>query len=273
MVTVMLESNFINVLMLVGLLGFRHGFDADHIAAIDGLTRARQLLLGGPRSYWATRWVGAQFALGHSAVIGLVSLLLVGQSATLPTWLDGLGLFISVGFLLIIAATNLAHAFGPRGTAPLQAGPLSAALLRVTGGQLHPALVGMAFAMSFDAFGQAAFFASHGHELSSTMAVVMLASVFGVGMLLADAANGALLNWFAQRSDALAQRASRWSSAFIASIALLTAAASIARTQHGTFARAWDDAGLWAGLGLMVVVCAVYGLRLMAQASRPRAAR
>ena len=29
-------------LALVGMLGFRHGFDADHIAAVDGMTRALQ---------------------------------------------------------------------------------------------------------------------------------------------------------------------------------------------------------------------------------------
>ena len=229
--TAMLETNLPSVLMLVALLGFRHGFDADHIAVIDGMTRARQLRLGAPpsvqRSYWATRWVGAQFAMGHSLVILAVALLMAGHSAALPAWLDGLGLVVSTAFLLAIANVNMAHALrAPKlGATAAPAGRVSSTLLRLTGGQLHPAWVGMAFAMSFDAFGQAAFFASRGHAFSSTAVVVLMASVFGAGMLLADAASGALFNGFAQRSDALVQRASRWSSGFIASIALLTAAA------------------------------------------------
>ena len=266
--TAMHESNLLSVLMLVALIGFRHGFDADHIAVIDGMTRARQLRLGAQRGalhrYWATRWVGAQFAMGHSLVILLVSLLMVGQSTALPTWLDGMGLAVSTVFLLAIAGVNMAHALRvPKGSLTLApTGALSAALLRLTGGQLHPAWVGMAFAISFDAFGQAAFFASRGHAFSSTAVVVLLAGVFGAGMLLADAANGALLSGFAQRSDALVQRASRWSSGFIASIALLTAAAGLARAANTGFAQVWDDVGVWLGLGLVAFVCAAYGLRM-----------
>ena len=266
--TAMLETNLPSVLMLVALLGFRHGFDADHIAVIDGMTRARQLRLGAPpsvqRSYWATRWVGAQFAMGHSLVILAVALLMAGHSAALPAWLDGLGLVVSTAFLLAIANVNMAHALrAPKlGATAAPAGRVSSTLLRLTGGQLHPAWVGMAFAMSFDAFGQAAFFASRGHAFSSTAVVVLMASVLGAGMLLADAASGALFNGFAQRSDALVQRASRWSSGFIASIALLTAAAGLARAANAGFAQVWDDVGVWMGLGLVAFVCAAYGLRM-----------
>ena len=281
--TAMLESNLLSVLMLVALLGFRHGFDADHIAVIDGMTRARQLRRGAQRGalhrYWATRWVGAQFAMGHSLVILLVSLLMVGQSTALPTWLDGLGLVVSTVFLLAIAGANMAHALRvPKGSLTLApTGALSAALLRLTGGQLHPAWVGMAFAISFDAFGQAAFFASRGHAFSSTAVVVLLAGVFGAGMLLADATNGALLSGFAQRSDTLVQRASRWSSCFIACVALLTAAAGLARAVHADFAQAWDDAGAWVGVGLAAFVFAAFLLRLQwvrlaLQRASPRAA-
>jgi high-affinity nickel permease len=56
-------------LLLVVMMGFRHGFDADHIAVVDGMTRARQL----HQSYWSSRLVGLQFAAGHSAMILLAS--------------------------------------------------------------------------------------------------------------------------------------------------------------------------------------------------------
>lgn len=252
-------------LALIGLLGFRHGFDADHIAVVDGMTRARQL----HRSYWSARRVGLQFALGHSATILVASLLLFGQSAALPSWLDGLGMVISTVFLLVIAATNFSHALNPATDAVRPLGPLSAALMRVTGGHLHPALVGMAFAMSFDSMAQAAFFAARGSEFSGMPAVAVMALVFGIGMTLADAANGALLAWFAGRSDRLAQRASRWSSGFIALIALLTAAAGLLRQQQEGFAQAWEHAGVWVGVGLVLLTSLVYALRIALQRRRP----
>ena len=258
-------SGLVPSLALIGLLGFRHGFDADHIAVVDGMTRARQL----HRSYWSARLVGLQFALGHSATILVASLLLFGQSAALPAWLDGLGMVISTVFLLVIAATNFSHALRPAASDVRPLGPLSAALMRVTGGHLHPALVGMAFAMSFDSMAQAAFFAARGSEFSGMAAVALMALVFGIGMTLADAANGALLAWFAGRSDRLAQRASRWSSGFIALIALLTAAAGLLRQQQDGFAQAWEHAGVWVGVGLVLLTTLVYALRIALQRRRP----
>ena len=263
-----LGASLMSSVALVGLLGFRHGFDADHIAVVDGMTRARQL----HHSYWTSRLVGLQFALGHSGVILLASLLLYGQSAVLPHWLDGLGMVISTLFLLVIAASNLAHALRPSGAAPPPAGPLTVLLLRLTGRQLHPVLVGMAFAMSFDALAQAAFFASRGSEFSGLPAVVLLAAAFGLGMMVADASNGALLNWFASRSDRLARQASRFSSAFIAAIALATAAAVLLRAAEAGFAQAWDALGIWIGVGLLALTSLVYAGLIAWQRARLRGA-
>jgi nickel/cobalt transporter (NiCoT) family protein len=250
-------------LLLVGMLGFRHGFDADHIAVVDGMTRARQL-----QGFWTSRLVGAQFALGHSAVILLASLLLHGQSAALPQWLDGLGMAISTCFLLAIAASNLAHALRPASNRPRPLGPVAATLMRLTGNQLHPALVGMAFAFSFDALAQAAFFASRGSQFTGMSAVALLASAFGLGMLVSDAANGALLNWFASRSDRLARHASRFSSGFIACIALATVAAGLLREYRADFAAMWEGLGIWVGVGLVVLTSTVYTLHISLQKGR-----
>jgi nickel/cobalt transporter (NiCoT) family protein len=231
------------------------------------MTRARQL----HKSYWTSRLVGAQFAIGHSATILIASLLLHGQSAILPAWLDGLGLVISTCFLLAIAASNFAHAWRPAGSHRPH-GPMSALLLRVTGGQLHPALVGMAFALSFDSLAQAAFFASRGGQFSGMGAVVLLAAVFGLGMLVADATNGALLSWFATRSDRLARQASRFSSGFIAVVALLTAALGLARQFQSGFAATWESMGIWAGVGLVAFTSVVYSVRISLQKVRSHAA-
>jgi high-affinity nickel-transport protein len=257
-------ASLMSSLVLIGLMGFRHGFDADHIAVVDGMTRARQL----HRSYWSARRVGLEFAAGHSATILAASLLLFGQSAALPRWLDGVGMVISMVFLLVIACTNLAHALRPAAQAVPAPGPLSAVLMRASGGHLHPALVGMAFAVSFDSMGQAAFFAARGSEFSGMAAVALMAVVFGLGMTIADAANGALLAWFAGHSDKLARRASRFSSAFIAVVALLTVAAGVLRQQAAGFARAWEASGLWVGVGLLVLTSLVYLARIGLQRRR-----
>ena len=249
-------AGLVSLLLLVGLLGLRHGFDADHIAAVDGMTRARQLR----QSYWSARLVGLQFALGHSGVILCASLLLYGQSAALPAWLDGIGKALSFAFLMFIAATNFAHAWRPSQAAP--AGPLARMLLRATGGNLHPLLVGMAFAMSFDAWAQAAFFATRGAEFDGFAAVAALAAAFGAGMVAADAGNGALIAWCARRGDLIAQQAGRWASAFIALLALATALSGVARELSPGFAQAWarleDYAGIWLGIGLVGI--ATFGL-------------
>ncbi len=264
MSTEALSASLLPSLALVGMLGFRHGFDADHIAVIDGMTRARQL----HHSYWTSRLVGAQFALGHSAVILVASILLYGQSAALPHWLDGLGVAISTCFLLVIAASNFNHALSAESSAARPVGPVAAALFRLTGRQLHPALVGVAFAMSFDALAQAAFFASRGSEFSGISTVISMAAVFGLGMTVADAANGALLNWFASRSDRLARQASRFSSGFIALIALLAASAGIMREYESGFAETWEGMGMWIGVGMVGVTSLVYMARISLQEAR-----
>ena len=263
MSTELLTPGFLTALGLAGLLGFRHGFDADHIAIVDGMTRSRQL----HRNYWTARLVGLQFAAGHSVTILVAALLMFGQGAALPAWLDGLGVVISVVLLLVIAASNLAHAMAPAGNGARPLGPVAALLFRVTGRELHPALVGVAFAMSLDSLAQAAFFASHGGGSSSggIAAVALLAGVFGAGMMLADAGNGLLLAWFAQRSDSLARQASRFSSGFIAVVALATVAAVALRETREGFAQAWEHAGIWTGVGLVVLTSLVYAVRLLMQ--------
>lgn len=254
------NASLLGSLLLVGMMGLRHGFDADHLAVVDGMTRARQV-----RGFWTSRLVGAQFALGHGAVILFASLLLHRQSVALPPWLDGLGMVISACFLLAIAVSNIQHAVRAPSQRPQPCSPVVAALMRVSGGQLHPVLVGMAFALSFDALAQAAFFASRGNELASLGTVALLAATFGAGMLIADAANGALLAWFASRSDHLARHASRFSSGFIALLALMTLAAGMMRELHAGFAIAWEEAGVWIGIGLVILTSSVYSVRILLQ--------
>lgn len=90
------------------LLGLRHGFDADHICAVDDTTR--YLLQQDKRPLG----LGFFFSLGHSSVVFLLSIGLIASAAAvrddLP-WLRSFGAEIGGGvsalFLLLIGALNL----------------------------------------------------------------------------------------------------------------------------------------------------------------------
>ncbi|RFU48950.1 HoxN/HupN/NixA family nickel/cobalt transporter [Paraburkholderia sp. DHOC27] len=88
--------------------GLRHAVDADHIAAIDNVTR--KLMQDGQRPVT----IGFFFALGHSAVVLLVTAAVAATAAALESrvevWKDLTGLLstgFSALFLFLIAAMNL----------------------------------------------------------------------------------------------------------------------------------------------------------------------
>src|SRR6201984_1488046 len=88
--------------------GLRHAFDADHIAAIDNVTR--KLMQEGKRPLT----VGFFFSLGHSTVVVALSMLIALTSTALAeryfTFKD-FGAVIGTGasalFLFAIAAANI----------------------------------------------------------------------------------------------------------------------------------------------------------------------
>ena len=87
--------------------GLRHAVDADHIAAIDNVTR--KLMQQGRRP----TTVGLMFSLGHSSIVVIGSIAIAGAALGLQhhlAFLSGiggvLGTLISAAFLLAIAAAN-----------------------------------------------------------------------------------------------------------------------------------------------------------------------
>jgi len=94
--------------LLAYALGLRHAVDADHIAAIDNVTR--KLMQQGQRPIG----VGFFFSLGHSTIvvglsvaIALTSLALQDRFAFLKDMGGMIGTGVSAFFLLAIAAANL----------------------------------------------------------------------------------------------------------------------------------------------------------------------
>lgn len=103
-----LGPSFWGIGILAYLLGARHAFDVDHIAAIDNVTRRLRHEGRRPAS------VGLFFSLGHSTVVVLATaaLLLGGEHfrALLPAlrgWGAVLGAGISATFLILIGTANI----------------------------------------------------------------------------------------------------------------------------------------------------------------------
>ncbi|GCC11726.1 high-affinity nickel transport protein [archaeon] len=93
---------------LAYFFGLRHAFDADHIAAIDNVTR--KLRQSGQKPVG----VGFFFSMGHSTVVILLSLGLVllvkatkSQMPFLAHWGGLVGTIVSAGFLTLIGLLNL----------------------------------------------------------------------------------------------------------------------------------------------------------------------
>jgi nickel/cobalt transporter (NiCoT) family protein len=94
--------------LLAYSFGLRHAVDADHIAAIDNVTR--KLMQEGKRPVG----VGLMFSLGHSTIVVLGSAAIAGTALALQHRMDAaraiggvLGTLVSSLFLFAIAAVNI----------------------------------------------------------------------------------------------------------------------------------------------------------------------
>ncbi|TPX58258.1 hypothetical protein SpCBS45565_g08041 [Spizellomyces sp. 'palustris'] len=92
-------------LLLAWTLGLRHAVDADHIAAIDNVTRKLSQDDNG-RNYPCT--VGFWFALGHSTIVIVATVVLAVTARGLSDQGWGItGTIVSATFLFLIAACNI----------------------------------------------------------------------------------------------------------------------------------------------------------------------
>src|SRR5262245_41392514 len=200
---------------LVFMLGLRHGFDPDHLVAIDGMTRSTQ-----------SRWCGLFFSLGHGVVVTLIGIA-VAVAATewqAPAWLEQTGALISIGVLLVLGLANLATLLRtPDGTKVSLVGLRSRWLRERLERASHPAVIasiGAAFAVSFDTVSHALAFSLTGATMAGVVFAALLGLIFTLGMVLTDALNGL---WVARMMSGPAA-ASRWMSALVAFLCLLIAA-------------------------------------------------
>lgn len=225
-----LPAHWLSLVAVVFLLGLKHGFDPDHLAAIDGLARfnAKQR----PR---LARWSGLLFSLGHGVVVTAVAIAVatVATGWSAPPWLEGAGAWISIAFLALMGGANLAAALRtPAGVMVRPVGMrtrLFARLARVD----HPVLVaavGAAFALSFDTISQAVLFSVTGSHVAGWLFAAALGLVFTAGMATTDALNGLWVSRLLRRADARAAAASRVMGLAIGFASLAIAALAAARS-------------------------------------------
>ncbi len=248
---------------LVFLFGLKHGFDADHLATIDGLTR-----LNNRGNRPLARWCGTLFSLGHGAVVMLIALGvgLASERWDTPPWLDALGAWISIAFLLALGIVNLRAVLA---AAPDQVVAPVGIKGRFLGRLLHArhpaavALVGALFALSFDTVSQSALFALTATQFGGLADALMLGALFVAGMLVTDGINGWWISRLIARADQLAVIASRVMGLAVSGVSLIVAALGVARMSL-PWVDGWAD-GKEIAFGA-VVVGVVAGSYLVARA-------
>ena len=202
-------------------LGMRHAFDADHIAAIDNVTRK---LKGEGKSALT---VGFYFSLGHSTIVialgALIGFGVKGLGGALTdqhsllnqfagTWGPSVaGLFLLlIGILNLIVLTNLFRVFratrgADQSNTELQVqlqnrGVMNRLYDRATRSitkpsQMYP--VGVMFGLGFDTATEIALLLLAGGAAASGLpfyAVICLPILFAAGMTLFDTLNSLLMN-------------------------------------------------------------------------------
>jgi high-affinity nickel-transport protein len=210
------EPLLLSTCVLTYGLGLRHGVDADHIAAIDNVTR--KLMGQGKRPHSA----GLFFALGHSSVVVVIALVIAlaaGALSHVQQFKAAGGVIatgVSAGFLFLIAALNIVvlksvHASFVKVkngepyveedlNALLSGGGLMARIFRpmfrLVDEPWHMLLLGFLFGLGFDTatevslLGISAAQGSHGLALGS---ILVFPALFASGMALVDTTDGVLM--------------------------------------------------------------------------------
>ncbi len=242
-------------------LGVRHGLDADHLAAIDGLTRynseARPSL---------ARWCGALFSLGHGGVVVLVAGFLgsAASAYTVPEWMQGFGAWVSIVCLIGLGCVNLWTVLRTPVDELVQLAGLRGTLLAQMTRTCQPlgiVALGSLFAVSFDTLGQAVLFSATAAHAGGVFGGIALGGLFMLGMMLVDGVNGAWVAQLLRARDHRARVASR-------AIGLLVTFLSFAVAGLGVFRYFSRDVDMAIGtretvVGILLAAAVVVGIVIL----------
>jgi high-affinity nickel-transport protein len=233
-------NDWLALVMLVFILGLKHGLDADHLAIIDGLTR-----FNASRHNKIASWCGFLFSFGHGIVVIVLSLT-VGMLASrweVPHWLENLGAWISISFLTLLGFINLravlttpasqvVHIVGIKGR--------FLARLQQVGNPLFITIIGALFAFSLDTLSQAALYGLAASQFGGGQFAMALGFAFMLGMMATDGINSLWISRLLRRSDQMALIASRIMGMMVGGISLLVAGFGVAK-YFSPMINAWND--------------------------------
>jgi len=263
-----LPDHWLSLVAVVFLLGLKHGLDADHLAAIDGLTR-----FNAGRRPLVARWSGLLFSLGHGVVVTTVAIVVatVATEWKAPEWLESTGTWISIAFLTLLGVANVAAVVRtPKGESVRPVGLRSRMFSRLTRAE-HPvviAAVGAAFALSFDTISQAVLFSVTGSHVAGWVFAASLGVVFTAGMVATDALNGLWVSRLVRDADERAAAASRVMSLAIGCVALAIAALALARSILPGLDEGIEGLGMAPSVAVAGAVVAAYAMACYSRAFR-----
>ena len=216
--------------VLMFVLGLRHGLDPDHIACIDGLTW-RSL----DHNHKLAPWVGTLFAIGHGLLVtGIaVGVNQVSRDLSLPAAAIAVFGWIPTLLLLLVGSLNLRQLLAP-GQVYQPTGwklRLIPARLRNHSNPLAIILVGVLFASVFDTATQASAWGYVATTNGGVLAAAGAGLVFTLGMVITDTLDGRLLCRVLRQADgqAAGQRYRRQLGWLIVALSYGVAAYNIAK--------------------------------------------
>ncbi len=206
----------IGTAVLAYSLGLRHAIDADHIAAIDNVTR--NLMQQGQRPVA----VGFFFALGHSTVVVVASVAVAMTASAISEEMASyreiggiLGTSASALFLFIIAIANLivlrgvyrAFRLAERGELVTEEqvdallhqrgwlARLFRPLFRFVSKSWHLYPIGLLFALGFETASEISLFglSAQASNSVSSWSLLIFPALFAAGMTLVDTTDGVLM--------------------------------------------------------------------------------
>ena len=180
-------------LVLMFVLGLRHGLDPDHIACIDGLTwRALN------HEHQHAHWIGTLFAIGHGLLVTAIAVGVsrLAHAVAVPDAVVTVFGWVPTALLLLVGSLNLRLLLrGDRGYAPtgwkLKLIPQR---LRNHSSPWAVVVIGVLFATVFDTATQAS---AWGYVASNKgggwIAALLAGLVFTAGMVITDTLDGRLI--------------------------------------------------------------------------------
>jgi high-affinity nickel-transport protein len=183
----------------------------------------------------------------------------------IPAWVEDLGAWISILFLLALGAVNFAAVFRASPDQIVKTVGLKGRWLSKLNQASHPVLiacVGALFALSFDTLSQTALFSLTASNMAGWMFSAVLGMVFMLGMIATDAINGLWISRLLNRADQRALVASRVMGLAVGSLSTLVGLFGIAKYFSPAIVACSEGHEMLMGLAVIGTVALSYFLAL-----------